>query len=173
MLGLLMVWGRSDFYKFGKREIYLLTAPAVEEYQVVQVIDGDTVRVDTGEKIRFLGIDTPELHSQDKTERCLAWWAKQKTAELIGGRRVYVYKDVKDIDKYGRLLRFIFLRKTDTNDLKKSVNYRLVRDGYARVLTIPPDVRHASLFLEAQVKARQEKLGLWSMQECQVDRMKI
>ncbi|NOY14932.1 MAG: hypothetical protein GXP43_01820 [bacterium] len=151
----LMGWGQV------RRAVSVLNLTQVETYKVEYVIDGDTVVVDTGEKIRFLGIDTPEIHGETRLERCLAARAKHVTEKLVGGRKIYARKDVRDIDKYGRLLRFIFSKRADVDSLERSVNYKLVRAGYAKVLTIPPDVVAAGRFVEAQNQAVRERKGLW------------
>jgi len=119
---------------------------------VVRVIDGDTIEVDIAGKlyqVRYLGIDSPE---PDKTygKEALA-----KNKELVEGKAVHLEKDISETDKYGRLLRYIYV-----GDL--FVNAELVRLGYAQVVTYPPDVKYQSLFLQLQREAREAGRGLWA-----------
>ncbi len=148
-----------------RRGIYTLNLTPWEKYQVRYVIDGDTIVVDSGDHIRFLGMNTPELHSKDPEVRRMAYAAREVTKKLVSGKTVFLVKDVQNTDKYGRLLRFIFLSPNDVKDITRSVNYYLVRYGYARVLTIPPNVAYKDVFLEAQTKARLEKRGLWKLED--------
>ncbi len=145
-----------------KQEFYLLNLSPLERYRVEYVIDGDTIVVYTGDHIRFLGMNTPELHSKNPQVRAMAYKAKAVTSRLVDKKIVFLSRDVQNTDKYGRLLRFVFLSAKDSHDITKSVNYYLVRNGYARVLTIPPNVAFKDVFLRAQAQARIEKKGLWS-----------
>lgn len=155
-----------------KRAMYVSGLVNVEKYKVIYVVDGDTVGVDTKERIRLLGVDTPELHSRNPIEVCLALEAKKFTKSLVDKKIIYAIRDVRDIDKYGRLLRYVFLNKDKVGDLRESINYVLVREGYAKVLTIPPDVAHNRVFLEAERKAKYEKKGLWGDKCQKIDKMK-
>lgn len=126
---------------------------------VTKVIDGDTIEIEGGEKVRYLGVDTPETKDPRKPVQCFGKEASNKNKELVEGKRVIMEKDITDKDKYDRLLRFVFLPLKDGNRL--FVNDYLIREGYAQVLTIPPDVKFGEQFLEAQRKAREQKKGLW------------
>ncbi len=177
-VGLGLIRSEFNWEKLGinkswlRRAVYVNRLVEVEKYRVIYVIDGDTVGVDTKERIRLLGIDTPELHSKNPVEVCLALKAKDFTKQLVEGKVIYARRDVRDIDKYGRLLRYIFLNKDEVGDLRKSINYILVREGYAKVLTIPPDVAHKEVFLAAMRKAKYERKGLWGKACQQLDKMK-
>lgn len=124
-----------------------------ESALVVAVIDGDTVELDTGRIVRYIGIDTPELKSND----CYSSQAKQANAELVLGRRVDLVKDVSETDRYRRLLRYVWIDGA-------MVNETLVQKGYAKAYTYPPDVAYADLFTRRQEEARQNNVGLWG--EC-------
>lgn len=128
---------------------------------VTKVIDGDTIEIEGGQRVRYLGVDTPETVDPRKSVECFGKEAKNKNRELIEGKRVILEKDISETDKYGRLLRYVYLPLPDGTML--FVNDYLIREGYAKVLTIPPDVKFAEQFLEAQRKAREGNLGLWKM----------
>ncbi len=127
---------------------------------VTKVIDGDTIEIEGGEKIRYLGVDTPETKDPRKPVQCFGKEASNKNKELVEGKRVILEKDITDMDKYNRLLRFVYLSLGDGSKL--FVNDYLIREGYAHVLTIPPDVKFSEQFLDAQRNAREQKKGLWS-----------
>lgn len=122
-----------------------------QTYLVTKVIDGDTIEIEGGQKVRYIGIDTPEL----KGSECFAKEAKDKNKELVEGKRVNLQKDVSETDRYGRLLRFVY---TENGDF---VNNRLVLEGYATAATFPPDVTKQEEFKKSQQEARETSRGLW------------
>lgn len=121
---------------------------------ITNVIDGDTVKIETGETVRYIGIDTPEIVHPSKPVQCYAKEASEKNKELVEGKVVELEKDVSEKDKYGRLLRYIWLGDN-------LVNEQLVRDGYAYASSYPPDIKYQDKFTEAQRLAREESKGLW------------
>lgn len=124
--------------------------------EVVRVVDGDTILVRLGErveKVRYIGIDTPEVGGRGGPEPGAAEAAALNRA-LVEGRRVRLELDVQERDRYGRLLAYVWV-----GDLM--VNAELVRRGYAQVMTVPPNVRHQALFRRLQRDARQAGRGLW------------
>ena len=123
--------------------------------KVVKVIDGDTIELENGQKVRYIGIDTPELVHPSKPLECFAKEAQEKNKELVLGKEVTLEKDISEIDKYGRLLRYVWVENILVNEI-------LVQEGYAQVSTYPPDVKYQERFIEAQRKAREENKGLWS-----------
>ncbi len=123
--------------------------------KVVNVVDGDTIKIDTGETVRYIGIDTPETVHPDKPVQCYGKEASTKNTELVEGKTVELEKDVSDKDRYGRLLRYIWVGDTLINEV-------LVREGYAHSSTYPPDVKHQDRFVQAQRLAREEGKGLWN-----------
>lgn len=134
--------------------------PAFErtQAQVVRVIDGDTIKVSIDGQVytvRYIGIDTPETVHPDEPVEWMGPEASAANEELVGGRTVYLEKDVSETDQYGRLLRYVYLADGTF------VNAELVRMGYAQVSTFPPDVRYQDLFLELQREAREAERGLW------------
>jgi len=122
--------------------------------KVVRVIDGDTIEIEGGVKVRYIGIDTPETVDPRKPVQCFGKEASAKNEELAGGKEVKLEKDVSETDKYGRLLRYVWV-----GDLL--VNEYLVKEGYAQVSTYPPDVKYQERFLAAQKEARENNRGLW------------
>lgn len=139
-------------------------APKVEKargiatsiHNVTRVVDGDTIQIDSGEKVRYIGINTPETVDPRTSVQCFGKEASAFNKQLVEGRDVKLVVDVSETDKYGRLLRYVYL-----ND-GTFVNLELVKKGYARVDTFPPDVAHAKEFVAADHAARLAKLGLWS-----------
>lgn len=120
---------------------------------VVEVIDGDTIRVQFAdgrvEKVRYIGINAPELNRPGGKE------AKLVNERLVGGKTVTLVKDVSDRDRYGRLLRYVYVDSV-------FVNAELVRLGYAQAATYPPDVKYSDYFVQLEREAREKGAGLWS-----------
>lgn len=122
--------------------------------KVINVIDGDTIKIETGETVRYIGIDTPESVDPRKPVQCYAKEASAKNEELVLGKMVELEKDISDKDRYGRLLRYIWIGETLINEV-------LVREGFAYSYSYPPDIKYQSIFVETQRKAREEQKGLW------------
>lgn len=131
-----------------------------ERAKVVKVVDGDTIELENGRKVRYIGIDTPETVDPRRPVGCFGKEAKEENKRLVEGREVVLQKDVSETDKYNRLLRYVFLPLDDGNAL--FVNDYLVREGYAHTLTYPPDIKFNEKFLEGESWARENKRGLWS-----------
>lgn len=118
---------------------------------VTKVIDGDTIQISSGEKIRYIGMDTTEVYP---VVQCFSEEAKKANENLVLGKEVRLEKDISETDKYGRLLRYVYVGDIFVND-------KLVREGYAKVATYPPDVKYQQVFLESERFARENNLGLW------------
>jgi micrococcal nuclease len=134
-------------------------ADAFGQGQVVRVVDGDTIRVRVGdrtERVRYIGIDTPESVKPGTPVQCYAKRAAAANTALVAGRQVRLVGDVEHRDRYGRLLAYVY-RVGDG----AFVNALLVRDGYARTLTIPPNVAHAAELARLASTARTAGRGLW------------
>ena len=114
---------------------------------VIRVIDGDTVEIEGGQRVRYIGIDTPEKGEYYFAE------ASQKNTELVLGKTVRLEKDASEVDRYGRLLRYVYV-----DDL--FVNAELVHLGYARAVEYPPDTKYAGYFSELEGYALALKLGV-------------
>lgn len=127
--------------------------------RVIRVIDGDTIEVAINGRlyhVRYIGIDTPEVYFG--VER-MGPEASAANKRLVDGRRVVLERDVSQTDRYGRLLRFVWLRRADG---WLFVNAELLREGYAQITTYPPDVKYAdTVFLRAERLARRHDRGLW------------
>lgn len=130
-----------------------------EKAKVSKVIDGDTIELENGQIVRFVGIDTPETVDPRRPVGCFGKEASNETKKLLSDREVILQKDISDTDKYKRLLRYVYLPLDDGQIL--FVNDYLVRAGFARVYTFPPDVKFNEQFLQAEKAAREAKLGLW------------
>jgi micrococcal nuclease len=127
------------------------------EGSVVRIVDGDTIHVrlaDRVEKVRYIGVNTPEVHHPSKGEEPGGRAAARVNGELVAGRRVRLELDTQARDRYGRLLAYVWVDAT-------MVNAELVRRGFAQVMTVPPNVRHQTLFLRLQREARDAGRGLW------------
>ncbi|MFN4212919.1 MAG: thermonuclease family protein [Microgenomates group bacterium] len=146
-------------------EKIISASPSAQLVKVKRVIDGDTIEIESGQKIRYIGIDAPELHDPRKPVECFAREAFEKNKQLVEEKSVRLEKDVSEADKYGRLLRYVFVKNEATNSGEIFINEYLVANGYALTSTFPPDVKYALILKEAQEKARENNLGLW--QRCQ------
>lgn len=124
--------------------------------RIASVVDGDTldVQLDSGqERLRLIGIDTPEVYGG---VQCFGPEASAFTASLVPpGTLSRLEKDVSEQDRYQRLLRYAYLPDG------RMLNEVLVAEGYATVATFPPDVRYQDRFLEAERRAREQAKGLW------------
>ncbi len=129
----------------------VITSSENNLFQVARVIDGDTVELSDGRKVRYIGIDAPE--STKKT--CFGEESTNKNKELVEGKKARLEKDVSDTDRYGRLLRYVYVEDIFVNEY-------LVREGYARSSTYPPDVKFQNQFKEAEKEARENSKGLWN-----------
>lgn len=134
--------------------------PEGERAEVDFVIDGDTIEVflDGQEyRVRYIGVDTPERDEPYYEE------ATNLNINLVGGETVILVKDVSETDRFGRLLRYVYLEDGTF------VNAELIRQGMARLVTFPPDVAFQDEFLALQNEARSEGAGLWGFSELNSD----
>lgn len=118
-------------------------------FVVTKVVDGDTIQLENGQKVRYIGIDSPETSGE-----CFAKEATDKNKELVLNKEVQLVKDVSETDRYGRLLRYVYV-----NDI--FVNNTLVREGFANAKTYRPDVKFQNQFARAEEEAKDQKKGLW------------
>ena len=130
-------------------------------YPVARVVDGDTFRIDVGggreDVVRMLGIDTPETVKPNAPVEPYGKEASAYAKRLLDGRTACLELDVEARDKYDRLLAYVYLEDGTF------VNETMIAGGYAQVLTIPPNVRHAERFLALQREARDAGRGLWGL----------
>jgi micrococcal nuclease len=133
--------------------LLLSCAPVATESQVkvVRVIDGDTIEIAGGAHVRYIGMDTPETYPKVEF---YGPEAKAKNIELVEGKLVTLEKDVSETDKYGRLLRYVYVDGV-------FVNGELVRLGYAEAVSYPPDTRCQWQLEQLEKEAKAAKLGIW------------
>lgn len=138
---------------------FLTGCPAKQETSAsgtaAEIKDGDTIVLADGRKVRYLGIDTPELSSTDPRELEFARLAKEENAHLVRGVKLRLEYDVERYDQYKRLLAYVFLPDG------RMVNEELVRQGLARVLLKFPNLRFRDELIKAQREAITKRLGLW------------
>lgn len=136
---------------------------------VDKVVDGDTIVVRIGgaeERVRLLGIDTPESVDPRRPVECFGKEASRRTAELLPpGTSVTLERDVEARDRYGRLLAHVYRTGDGTY-----VNLALVAEGFAQILTIPPNVAHVDELRSAATAAREGARGLWAACPAETDR---
>jgi len=138
------------------------------DISVKRAVDGDTLQLESGERVRLIGIDTPEMHDSSKLNRDsrnsgedistikkLGRQSYEFTKKLVEGKRVSLEFDVEKYDKYNRLLAYVYLKDGTF------VNAEIVKQGYASLMTIPPNVKYSDLFLKLYREARENKRGLW------------
>ncbi|CAN5708996.1 hypothetical protein BH18ACT2_BH18ACT2_09700 [soil metagenome] len=135
---------------------------------VIGVVDGDTVDIEIGgrsERVRLLGIDTPEVYVDDGRgpAECFGPEASEFTSELLAeGSDVRLERDVVGRDDYGRLLAYVYVLADGEVTGGNMVNEAIVRQGFARPLIIAPNGAHAALLVAAATAAEADDLGLWS-----------
>ncbi|PIP19919.1 MAG: thermonuclease [Candidatus Omnitrophica bacterium CG08_land_8_20_14_0_20_41_16] len=135
---------------------------------VKRAVDGDTLLLENGERVRLIGIDTPEMHESNKLNRDaqrsgqdvetikqLGRRSYEFTKKIVEGKRVRLEFDVERFDRYKRILAYVYL--LDGTFL----NAEIVQQGYASLMTYPPNVKYADLFLKLYREARENKRGLW------------
>lgn len=124
---------------------------------VERVVDGDTFQLSTGEKVRLIGVDTPETVKPGTPVQTYGKEASDYSKMSLTGKKVRLEFDVSEKDRYGRLLAYVYLEDgTFYNEL-------LLREGYAQVMTVPPNVKYADHFLKVQQAAREAGKGLWGL----------
>lgn len=126
-----------------------------ELFTVIRVLDGDTIELNSGERVRYVGVDTPELGRAGKPAQCFADEAAQMHSAWVTGKRVRLEKDRSNQDRYGRLLRFVYLEDGTF------VNALLVREGAARASAYRPDLSKKTEFEQLEAQARAEGKGQW------------
>lgn len=127
---------------------------------VERIVDGDTIELSDGRKVRYIGADTPETKNPRVGVQCFGKEASKFNASLVSGRWVRLEKDVNDTDKYGRLLRYVWI-----DDVL--VNKKLIAEGFAFARSFPPDIKRQDELKKAEKAAREANLGLWA--ECDLN----
>ncbi|MCC7197104.1 thermonuclease family protein [Candidatus Peregrinibacteria bacterium] len=146
-------------------ESALFSASDAPQYKVTRVVDGDTIVVNINgqdEKIRLIGVNTPESVDQRRPVECFGLEASNYTKSLLENQNVILESDPTqgNTDKYGRLLRYIFL-PDGTN-----INLHLIQSGYAHEYTYNKPYKYQNQFKLAQTQAEASQKGLWSPNTC-------
>ncbi len=139
LLGLAVIFADASFAK---------------DYVVTKIIDGDTVQLDSGEIVRYLGIDTPEIATKDSGPEFYAREAARYNKKLVFMKKVRLEFDVEKKDQYSRLLAYVFVKDV-------FVNAELVKHGYAKAMVKPPNLKYKDTLVNYQKKAMDEERGLW------------
>jgi|GEM_PF-1407018 len=139
-------------------------APQTKKEEVVNyVIDGDTIKIPSGEKVRYIGMNTPE------TDECFGTEATKENKKLVEQHKVILVKDVSETDKYGRLLRYVYVENCDQIVSSKYcesnntlfVNKYLLQNGFATLMQIKPDTKYYDKFKKLEKQAKESNVGLW------------
>ncbi len=131
-----------------------------------RVVDGDTIVIEGGERVRYIGVDTPETKHPRKPVEHFGHEASEFNRQLVEGKRMRIEFDVQRRDKYRRLLGYVYVQPEDETEAHEVfVNAELVGQGYAKVYTVPPNVKHAERFLELERAAREHQRGLWGVDD--------
>ncbi len=161
----------SLFFLSGNREITgsglqlveneIIESVEVEEeelFLVTRVIDGDTIEIEGGERVRLICIDSPESGEEGYKE------AKDYLEELILDKKVRLVNDVSERGKYGRLVKYVYLGDVFVNEL-------IVREGYAEAYRYYPDVTLCPVIQEAEDYAKENELGIWGIEEEEIEEL--
>ena len=135
---------------------------------VVRAVDGDTLVLENQERVRLIGIDTPEMHESSKlyrdaqrtkqditTIQKLGRRSYEFTKALVEGKRVSLEFDVERYDRYKRILAYVYLKDGTF------VNAEILKQGFASLMTYPSNVKYVDLFLKLYQEARENRRGLW------------
>ena len=137
----------------------------VAQASVVRIIDGDTIEIrfmdGAMDKLRLIGVDTPEKGDAYGAE------ATAYTSSALTGKQIWIEKDAGERDRYSRLLGYVWLNpplRGDDGDMRTNLfNAKLLLDGYAKLMTIPPNVKYVDMFTGYQASAREQNKGLWGI----------
>ena len=152
----------------GKFVIPFGTRYNYEDILVTRAVDGDTLLLESGERVRLIGIDTPEMHESQKlykdsqrakqdiaTIKALGRRAYEFTRNLVENKRVRLEFDVEKKDQYGRMLAYVYLKDG------AFLNAKIIEEGYASLMTYPPNVKYVETFQKLYREARENQRGLW------------
>ena len=157
-----------NYSQEGKVSVPFGRAYNYDDILVARVVDGDTLKLENGQRVRLIGIDTPEVFEsvklyrdsqksgQDiKTIQALGKRSSKFTRDLVEGKRVRLEFDVEKQDKYKRLLAYVYLKDGTF------VNAEIVKQGYASLMTYPPNIKYVDTFKKLYQEARENNRGLW------------
>ncbi len=149
----------SDRKYKGDNATQLSITPTERYYQIKKIYDGDTLLLDNGTKVRFLGINTPEIAKRDKIAEAGGEEAKQWLIKKLKNTKIKLRYDLERKDKYGRVLAHVFTKNNE------HINLQLVANGLATVNIYPPNLKYVDQLITAQQQAESQKLGLWAMSD--------
>jgi len=132
---------------------------------VTDVADGDTLELNGKEKVRLIGVNTPETVKPNTEVQPYGNEASEYTKKHLQGKKVFVEVDVEPTDRYGRTLAYVYTEapKSEADVEAYMFNATLLREGYAQLMTIQPNVKYQELFLRLQRTAREANTGLWAL----------
>jgi len=123
--------------------------------KVIRVIDGDTIEIEGKIKVRYIGVNSPE------SEQCFANESYLENKKLVEGKTITLIKDVSDKDKYGRLLRYVYIDPSTSSGQVIFVNDYLIKNGFAKIMMIKPDIKYSQQFKDGQGEAKINNIGIW------------
>lgn len=132
-----------------------ISSQSGELARVKRVVDGDTIELQDGRKVRYIGMDTPESKKPNTPVQCFSQKAADRNAELVVGKEVLLVKDISEKDRFQRLLRYVYV-----GDI--FVNETLIKEGYAFSRSYPPDITKQEQLRRAEELARTTGSGFWS-----------
>ncbi len=154
---------------FSKRTIFLFVILAITSFSVLRfahpdgkivkvrfVYDGDTILVSGGKKVRYIGINAPEIDPEGERHEFMALEARRYNIKLVKGKIVRLEFDKKKKDRHGRLLAYVYLPDG------RMVNALLIEKGLAYVLLRRPNLKYKDLFIKLQREAMEKRIGIWS-----------
>ncbi len=127
---------------------------------VTKIIDGDTIELANGEKVRYIGIDAPE---KQNPKECFSGESTRANADIVLNKSVRLEKDKTNRDRYGRLLRYVYVQPQSSGAAEIFVNEYLVRNGYAYAKQYKPDIAKHTILENAQRNASASARGLWNV----------
>jgi micrococcal nuclease len=132
-----------------------------EQVLVNRVVDGDTIVLEDGRKIRYLYVDTPETKKPGAAVYCFGPEASEYNKKLVEHKEIVMVKDKDPQDRYGRELRLIYLPGEDTSKIETSINAKIVNNGFARAVSYSPNTTYKNNFQALEKIAQQQMKGLW------------
>jgi micrococcal nuclease len=134
--------------------LFLSSIAHSKEYIVTRIIDGDTIQLDTGTIVKYIGTETPELSLKEGGSEFFARQASKYNQRLVFMKKVRLEFDKEKKDREGRTLAYVFVKQV-------FVNAELIRLGYAKANIVPPNDKYKNMFLDDERKAKQSEKGLW------------
>lgn len=138
----------------GLLALFLFTCVDPNHGTVARVVDGDTIVLADGRRVRYIGIDAPELETEGRPAECYAQEATEANRRLVAGKSVRLERDVSETDRFGRLLRYVYVNDT-------MADARLVEEGFAEARAYPPDAKYQADLERLEREAQAARRGLW------------